>query len=139
MNEYQWNDIYIGLSEQFSVSITEKMLLDFQTITGDCNPLHTNKSYANEHGYSECVVYGMLTSSFVSTLGGMYLPGKNCLIQSLECKFLKPVFVGDILLISGTVVEMHESVKQIEIKVMIKNQENVTVLRGKLKVGVLNE
>ena len=66
----------------------------FMTITGDKNPLHTNLEYAKEKGYSEKVVYGMLTSSILSTLAGMYMPGEHSLIHSVEINFVKPVFLS---------------------------------------------
>ena len=139
VKEYRFEDLYIGLEEHFTVTITETMMSDFKKNTGDKNPLHTDADYAYNLGYSGCVVYGMLTASFISTLGGVYLPGRYCLIHSVESKFLKPVFVGDKLNISGTVEELHESVCQASIKVLITNQKQEKVLKGKLKVGVLHE
>ena len=95
------------------------MLSSFRTVTGDVNPLHTDDAFARSHGYPRHVAYGLLTASFLSTLTGVYLPGERCLIQSVEVKFPKPVFVGDELLVAGTVAELHESVQQIVLKVEI--------------------
>ena len=81
----------------------------------------------------------MLTASFFSTLGGVYLPGKNCLIHSVEVNFKKPVFIGDRLTILGEVTELNEMFRRAVIKVTITNQKNEKVSRGILKVGVLDE
>lgn len=139
MNSYVIEELSIGQTEKFQVLITEKMMENFLEITQDVNPLHLDKEFAREKGFTDRVVYGMLTSSFISTLGGVFLPGKNCLIQSVETKFIKPVYIGDTLTICGEVTEINETVKQVEIKVTITNQEEKKVVRGKLKVGVLNE
>lgn len=139
MNEYKYNDIYIGQEESFLIKISEEMMKMFFVITNDKNPLHHNRDFAYAKGFSNKVVFGMLTASFISTLGGVYLPGKYCLIHSIETKFLKPVYIGDSLTIIGKVKEKHDSVQQIDIKVTIINQIGEKVLKGLLKVGFLNE
>ncbi|MCQ2524965.1 MAG: MaoC family dehydratase [Lachnospiraceae bacterium] len=139
MNQYRPKDMAVGLSESFKVTITQKMLENFLEITSDTNPLHNDASFAKERDYKDRVAYGMLTASFISTLAGVYLPGKYSLIQSVETKFVRPVYVGDELTVSGTVINTSEAAGQSEIKVLITNQNNEKVLRGVLKVGFLNE
>ena len=103
MNEYEFKDLKIGMIEEFSVKMIEEMQNDFRKITGDINPMHSSKEFAKQRGFSDKLVFGMLTASFFSKLVGVYLPGKNCLFQ--ECKdirFHSPVFVGDELTVKGT-------------------------------------
>lgn len=101
MNDYTFEKLSVGMSETLDVIITEEMMEKFCDITGDLNPLHNSVNYAKENGYKDRVVYGFLTASFLSTLAGVYLPGRRCLIQSVEIKFTNPVFVGDILKVWG--------------------------------------
>lgn len=138
MNRYRYSDLKIGQTEYFTVKIEDRMLEEFQDITGDINPLHTNKDYAQAQGYSNCIAYGMLTASFLSTLAGVYLPGERSLIQSIESKFVKPVYAGDVLTVQGTILGLNDTVRQIEMKVDIRNQSGIRVLRGKMKVGFTN-
>lgn len=137
MNTYRFDEIEIGMSETFEHVITESDMRNFVEITKDINPLHIDLRYANKIGFDKQVVYGMLTASLLSTLGGIYLPGKYCLIQQIEVKFVAPVFVGDSLTIAGIVEEVNESVRQAGIKVVITNQFEEKVVRGKMKVGFL--
>lgn len=137
MNHYRYEDLQVGQEENFSVQISAEMLNDFKKITNDINPLHNDEEFAKVHHYDGRVAYGMLTSSFLSTLAGVYLPGEFCLIQSVEVKFVKPVYIGDTLQVSGIVDELHDTVKQIVLKVCISNQNGIKVLRGKMKLGVL--
>ena len=140
MNEYKFEDIKIGLEEQFQVNITEDMVNSFCKITGDINPLHNDLEYAKSKGYEEKVVYGMLTSSFLSTLAGVYLPGKYSLIHSVEILFKKPVLISENpLRIKGKVIEINETFKQFTIRFEILNNKNDKVIRGTMKVGVLSE
>ncbi len=139
MNHYRFEDIYVGLKEEFQVTVTPEMLEQFCRITGDINPLHTQESFAKEKGYETRVAYGMLTASFLSTLAGVYLPGERSLIHSVESKFTKPVYAGDVLTVSGQVTECNEMFSVFTMKTTIVNQKGEKVLRGKMQVGVLPE
>lgn len=137
MNNYSFLDIQIGMKESFTIDITADMMEKFMQITGDVNPLHNDESYAVQNGYAGRVAYGMLTASFLSTLAGVYIPGEKSLIHSVETKFVKPVYPGDTLKVSGTVTELQEIFSVFTMKVEIQNQNNEKVLRGKMKIGVL--
>lgn len=140
MNNYKYENIKIGMIEQFNVNLTENIVDDFCKITGDINPLHIDLDYAKSKGFKEKVVYGMLTSSFLSTLAGVYLPGKYSLIHEVDILYKKPVFISDSpLTIRGEVVEKNDLFKQFTIKFDILNKENKKVVRGTMKVGVLDE
>ena len=55
----------------------------------------------------------------------------------MEIDFARPVYIGDKLTISGTVKEIHESVRRLTIKFVIRNQTGKTVLKGILKAGCM--
>ncbi|MDO4208026.1 MAG: MaoC family dehydratase, partial [Lachnospiraceae bacterium] len=109
MNHYTFEEIKTGMEEQFSVTITEQMMQQFQEMTGDVNPLHCDETFAKEKGFGGKVAYGMLTASFLSTMAGVYLPGENSLIQSVEVKFVKPVFPGEEITFTGKVSEVNDT------------------------------
>ena len=139
MNQYAFDEIFIGQTESFTVSVTEEMLQHFYAITGDCNPLHADEGFARKKGFPGRVAYGMLTASFLSTLAGVYLPGEKSLIHSVETKFAKPVFIGDTLKIQGEVTEKNEHFPVIKLKVTITNQKQEKVLRGSMQIGVMED
>ena len=139
MNSYRFEDLKIGQEESFSVTVTEEMMQLFLELSGDINPLHNDEEFALSQGYQSKVVYGLLTTSFVSKLVGVLLPGKYCLIQGIDLKYSRPVYVGDILIIKGIVDELHESVKRAVIKVAIINQDEKKVVKGKVEVGFLKD
>lgn len=139
MNNYVYTDLEIGHSEEFIANISEEDMVKFYEITKDANPLHNDLNFARKKGYDSKVVYGMLTSSFLSTLAGVYLPGERSLIYEVEQKFVTPVFVGDILRVRGVISDKNDMFQILTINVEIRNQHDKKVLRGKMKVGVLNE
>ena len=79
-----------------------------------------------------------MTASFISKLVGVLLPGKYCLIQGINLKFFKPVYVGNILIVKGIVDELHKSVKRATVKVEIINQDEKKVVKGKVEIGFLS-
>ncbi len=135
INEYLYDDIEIGHTEYFYAEITQDMMDKFRAVTQDTNPLHCDAQFAVSCGHPSCVVYGMLTASFFSTLAGVYLPGKYSLIHCVETNFRKPVYVGDKLKITGNVKDKSDVFKTIELKVTIENQSSVKVCTGKMRVG----
>lgn len=141
MNDYKIDQIEVGMEASFSKQITREMEDSFRTITGDNNPLHRDDNFARDvsnEKFREHVAFGMLTASLYSTMAGMYLPGKYSLIHSIdELSFLAPVFIGDVLEISGKVIDKNIDLKFIVIKVVIKNQDKKTVSRAKMKVLVM--
>ena len=139
MNSYKFVDINVGLEESFSVRVNSEKLDKFLKISGDINPLHTDTEYSKSRGFSDRVVHGMLTSIFFSTLVGVYLPGKYCILQGIDIQFSKPVYIDDILTITGKVSYVNEAYKQLEIKAVIINQDNKKVSKATIKVGVMDE
>ncbi|MGN0366672.1 MAG: MaoC/PaaZ C-terminal domain-containing protein [Suilimivivens sp.] len=141
MNHYSYKDIYVGQEEKFCVEITEDSMAAFCKLSGDENPLHVDSDYAKSKGYQGKVVYGMLMASYLSTLAGMYIPGKYSLIHSVEIKFHKPVYVenGDRLLIRGKVVDKNDLFRLLIVKVTIENGQGVKVCKGKMQIGVIDE
>ncbi len=141
MNELPFDEIKVGDRAEFRKVITGEMEDAFREISGDENPLHRDDEYASEIGdgrFQSHVSFGMLTASLYSTIAGMYLPGKYSLIHSFdELSFLKPVYAGDELTVTGEVVDRIPDLKLIILKVNIRNQDGKLVSKAKMKVLVL--
>ena len=140
MNEYKYDEIKVGHKESFPVIITKEMEDSFRSLTGDINPLHFDDEYAisvMEGARPSHITFGMMTASFLSTLAGIWLPGKYSLIHSVEVGFSKPVYAEDILTVSGVVVGKIDELRLLLLKAQIVNQEDIEVLQAKMKVLVL--
>ncbi|GAG15112.1 unnamed protein product, partial [marine sediment metagenome] len=109
----------------------------FTEISQDFNPLHFDDEYARREQFDDRIIPGLLTTSFISRLIGMLLPGKQALYRSQEVTFKKPVYIGDTLVIKGTVMEKIAGKKNIIVlKTEIINQNGIVVLSGSAKVIV---
>ena len=137
MKYYDFEDLYIGLKEEFEVVLTDDKMQKFKDISGDENPLHTNEELALKKGMLGKVVYGMLTSSFYSTLVGVHLPGEKCLLQGIDIIFKKPVYLNEKLKVVGEIKYINEVYRSIEIRAYIKNEKNEKVSVAKIIVGVI--
>ena len=136
MNHYRLADLTPGVTESFTVTITEEMMAQFYAITGDNSPIHMDADYAAGRGYPGRAVYGMLGASFLSTLAGVYLPGEHCLLHGVDLKFAKPIFIGDTLTVTGVVDEVNDTFREITIKASIVNQDGKKVTRAVIRAGV---
>lgn len=137
MNHFTFSELQVGMSQSFSVDVTEKMHNAFTEMSGDINPMHMDEEYAKSHGYDNKLVYGMATASLYSTLVGVYLPGEHCIFHEIDAKFNAPVYIGDKLTVTGTIKEIHEGFKRIRIKANIVNQNGKKVSMASLTVGVI--
>jgi acyl dehydratase len=140
-NSYHWKDLKVGMSESFKKTITQQDMDYFLGFTGDKSLMHIDKEFALSQGATDIVVYGALTGSLLSTLVGVYLPGKYNISQSYQMNFISPVYIDDELLIEGRVVEINENVGQIVIKANIYalRDKKIKVLRGRIETGLGGE
>ena len=130
LSEYTFDEIKIGLTKQFQITITESMTDDFAKLTGDFSPIHMDKDYASTTTFEKQVVDGMLLASFLSKIVGMYLPGKHALYFSQSLDFRQPCFIGDTITVSSIVIDKSPSTKILKIESKITNQVGKILLSG---------
>lgn len=135
--ELSYAKIVLGQTAEFSVTITESLVTEFTTVSGDISPLHVSDEYAVTTPFGKRVVHGLLIGSFFSRLVGVHLPGKFAVYLGQTLSFHKPVYIGDTVTIVGTVIQKHDSVQVIEIKTEAAVRGEV-VVSGVAKVKVLN-
>ena len=129
--------IQIGETHSLVKIITESDVRKFVEMTGDDNPLHVNRTYAETTAFKDIVVHGMLGASFISTVIGTKLPGTGALWVSQNLEFLLPVRLGDELTISCTVLKKNERERLLDLDTRIVNQNSQVVLSGQGKVKLL--
>jgi 3-oxoacyl-[acyl-carrier protein] reductase len=129
--------IQVGDTRTVTRSIAEADVRRFVEMTGDDNPLHVDRAYAEATSFRDIVVHGMLGASFISTVIGTQLPGPGALWVSQNLEFLLPVRLGDTLEVRCRVTAKHERDRLLELETTIVNQAGQTVLSGSGKVKVL--
>jgi acyl dehydratase len=91
----------------------------FARLSGDHNPLHTDRAFATAHGFPDRVAHGAYLAALVSRFVGMELPGRRSLLLSLKLDFTAPTFPGDTLEISGRIDSTHPEGRVVSLKLRI--------------------
>jgi len=110
----------IGTEARFTREVSEADVDHFAQLSGDHNPLHTNRAYAQETGYRDRVVHGGFLSALASRLVGMELPGLRSLLLSMKLDYLAPTFPGDMLEVLGTVQSLHHAERVVVLRITIR-------------------
>lgn len=131
VNEQTYEEIMVGDTAEVVKTITEADVINFAGLVGDFNPLHVDREYAEKTRFGQRIVHGMLTASFLSTIVGACIPGRNALYLSQEVKFVKPVFIGDTIRVRAEVVEKIDRQQRVILKTDIYNQRGELVVTGR--------
>ena len=85
-------------------------ITNFAGLTGDFYPLHIDAEFARAHRFGTRIAHGPLTFAIAVGLVGMsdfYGDAITALIEIQELRARKPVFAGDTIKVSATVVELN--------------------------------
>lgn len=96
----------VGDQGFFTKTISEKDVFQFADISGDYNPLHIDEEYAKRSRFGHRVAHGILMAGIISTVLGSEIPGVGTIFVELQLRFLKPVFLGDTITATATVMEI---------------------------------
>ena len=128
------DNLHIGQKIEFTEVISESMVEKFAKLSGDYNPHHMDKSYAEKTKFKKRICHGMLLASLFSRLTGMYLPGKGSLFFSQSLNFISPAFIDDKVTVEGEIVKISRSTGMVTIKTIIKKENNIRLITGDAKV-----
>jgi NAD(P)-dependent dehydrogenase (short-subunit alcohol dehydrogenase family)/acyl dehydratase len=84
-------DLRNGLQAEFERDITAADIASFAELSRDWNPLHLNEAYAAQTNYGGRIVHGAFQVAFASAMAGMYLPGRQVVVGSFQCRFSAPL------------------------------------------------
>lgn len=134
MNGYIENHIFseidIGDSASVQHTLTYKDIQLFAVMSGDVNPSHLDRDYAESDLFHKIVGHGMWTGSLISTALGTQLPGPGTIYLSQSFQFLKPVGIGDSITATVTVTKKDDKSKVVELDCVCINQDGKEVIKG---------
>ena len=137
---FEIDDLAQGEEFSFEKKISSNDVDMFARLTGDNSPLHMEDRFARKRGFKSRVVHGGLLVGCISQLVGVYFPGENSVIQTLNIKFSHPAYIGDVLKIHSIIDQISESMGTIILKLAITNQNTGQVLlKSKVQVGFTNQ
>ncbi|MBD8035190.1 MaoC family dehydratase [Solibacillus sp. A46] len=132
-------NFFVGQKAAFSRTVTETDIVMFAGLSGDYNPVHVDQEYAGDTRFGQRIAHGLLTTSFLSRLLGMELPGKGSVYLEQTLKFLKPVFIGDTITASAEILEIDPERGILRLETICRKQDNTVVLQGEAKMMMPKE
>ncbi len=124
-----------GVKSNVGFSVSEQQMRQFAELSGDFNPLHTDAAFAVSKGHPGPVVYGALLVAKVAQLIGMELPGRDGTWASLSLDFKRPLYVGQVAEVEGTVTSVHHTTGMVELALVLRAEGKV-IAKGKAEVVV---
>jgi len=136
----------IGDSCTFTKTISESDVYMFAGITGDFSQMHMNEAFMNTTKYKTRIVHGVLTFALGSTASTLIQTQAKAEIPSVSygydrLRFVKPVYFGDTVTATYTIIEIdNESLKSVgKVEVVNQHGEVVVVANHILKFFPLDE
>jgi len=77
----------------YTFLFTQQDVEDFARVTGDTNPVHLDKSYAESSIFKKRIIHGALSNSVFSRVFGTIQPGGGTIYLSQNTKFIAPMYV----------------------------------------------
>jgi acyl dehydratase len=119
-------EMRVGQTFSYTRTFTDGDVALFCGVTGDYNPYHQDASFAEESFYGRLTIPGLLTGSMLTHIGGML----GFLATDMTFRYLGPVFVGDTITCTVTVVEKDERARRIVGAADFVNQDGAEVLKA---------
>jgi acyl dehydratase len=127
-------EIAVGDSASFSKTVSETDVYLFAGITGDFNPMHVNEEFARKTVFGRRIAHGGITASLIAPVLGTILPGLGTVALETSCRYKAPVYPGDTVTASATVVEKDEVKNRVRMELKWVNQAGVVVAKGEATV-----
>ncbi|MGN6671535.1 MAG: bifunctional enoyl-CoA hydratase/phosphate acetyltransferase [Candidatus Nucleicultricaceae bacterium] len=125
-----FDELVIGQSACLTRKLTEEDISLFALVSGDVNPAHLNKEFAEKSFFHGVIGHGMWSGALISTVLGTVLPGPGTVYLEQDMRFRKPVRVGDTITVRISVKSKHPQKPIVVFDCICLNQMGETVVEG---------
>lgn len=126
----KYKDLYVGQSASISRRFTTEDVVTFSDMCMDKNPVHLDKDFAKNSFFGDRIVYGYLTASLFSGVIGSILPGTGSIYLNQNMNFRKPVYHGELITATCTIVNLREDKPILTMETVCKNEKGEVVVDG---------
>ena len=115
--------------DKFSLrrTFTQEETFSFGDMTRDYNPVHYDGRWTAIKGFKGLICHGLLVGSMICEFGGQV----GWLATGMNFKFIKPVYFGDTILCTVTLVRLDDDGRA-EAEALFTNQDGQHVCRAHL-------
>ena len=129
------DDLQIGERASFSKTISESDVYLFAGITGDFNPAHVNRPYAEKTFFKARIAHGILVAGLLSAVMANHLPGPGTVYIHQDLHFTAPVYIGDTVTARVEIRSIDLGHNRVELQTTCINQNGETVVDGQATVS----
>lgn len=127
----------VGASEKHTVTVTEEIIEDYASVTGDTNPLHLDEDYASQTIFGERIAHGMLAMGFVSAALAKF--DGVVIYVGQDVDFENPIPIGATVTAQCTLVEQEDSGEYIVETEVFNGKDGTVYLEGVAIVRINEE
>jgi acyl dehydratase len=113
------------IAEFNSKPITGEDLALYARASGDLNPLHLERAFAQQAGFEDVIVHGMLGMAFLGRLLSKHFPPES--LRSFSARFAAAVPVGSALHCRAHLAERNETTATLALEGVIASTGVVAV------------
>jgi phosphotransacetylase/acyl dehydratase len=125
-----FDEINIGESASLARTLSMDDISLFAVMSGDVNPAHVDKPYAEASMFHRIIAHGMWGGALVSAVLGTKLPGPGTIYLGQDLKFQKPVGLGDTITVTVTAKEKRPDKRVVIFDCRCVNQSGEEVITG---------
>jgi phosphate acetyltransferase/phosphate butyryltransferase len=129
-----FSELKVGDSASLSRTLTYRDIELFAIMSGDVNPAHVDKEFADSDMFHKIIAHGMWGGALISTVLGTQLPGPGAIYLGQSLRFRRPVGLGDTITVTVTVAEMDEEKHRVTLECQAANQRGEIVISGTAEV-----
>ena len=130
-------EFYVGQKASISKVFTQEEVNMFSKLSLDTNPVHLDESYAATTRFQRRIIHGYLGASLISAVIGTLLPGKGAIYLHQDLDFRKPLFVGETITATVTLVNIRKEKNILFLDTVCTNDKDEIVIEGKAVVKYL--
>lgn len=134
IENHTFEELSVGQSSEMVRALTLADIRAFAAVSGDTNPSHLDEAFAHEALLQGVIAHGMWGGSLISALLGTKFPGSGTVYLEQSLSFVRPVHVGDTLVVRAVVLSKDAASGSVDLNCSIHNQKGEPVLRGVAKV-----
>lgn len=123
----------VGDAAAMTRVVTQSDVNEFARISGDANPVHLDREYAEASFFKGRIAHGVLTAGLISAVIGMHLPGPGTIYLSQTLRWRAPVRPGDRLTATVTVKEIVAEKNRVVLDTVV-SRDGEDVLTGEALV-----
>jgi len=133
------NKMYKGYKFKENKILIDQSKVDlYAKASGDNNPIHINKDYAQNTSYGKRIAHGMLTLGILSEILVREFPKSWYKNGNIKVRFTAPVFPSEYIITYGEIVSIIDSEEKKIVKCNIgcKKTDGTKVISGKAEIRI---